>query len=206
MSGDEDAVGLVRHHRWAKIEVQQDRLEEDGCRAIIDLDKTKREEVLQLLRDGRTGKLLYAFLLVDPKRKRKLFEDFRAVLAKIETRGGIIKDVFTGLDNTDKARRAALLDVVRGQARRHLQGAKWAEEPMRHKPGRRPQEFTAEQLAAAKAIWRDRIEYPTWKATDDALKQIKSKKDKPFTRARAHRLWGHRQPKPKKRRGEATDD
>jgi hypothetical protein len=199
MSVDDDAVGLVRHHRWAKVEVQQVRLKEDGCRAIIDLGTTKREEVLRLLRDGRTGKLLYAFLLVDPKRKRKLFEDFRAVLAKIEARGGVVKDVFTGLDNADKARRAALLDVVRGQARRHLQGAKWAEEPMRHKPGRRPQEFTAEQLAAAKAIWRDRIEYPTWKATDGALEQIRSKKDRPFTRHRAHDLWGPRQPKPKKR-------
>jgi hypothetical protein len=198
MSGDDDAVGLVRHHRWAKVEVQQDRLEEDGCRAIIDLDKTKREEVLQLLRDGRTGKLLYAFLLVDPKRKRKLFEDFRAVLVKIEARGGIIKDVFTGLDSADKVRRAAFLDVVRGQCRRHLQGAKWAEEVMRHKPGRKKVEFTAEQLAAAKAIWRDRIEYPTWKETDAALEEIVSAKGEPFKRSRAHRLWGPRQLKPKK--------
>jgi hypothetical protein len=198
MSGDDEAIGLVRVHRWATLDIQTKRLREDGCRAIIDLGSTKREEVLRLLRDGRTGKLLYAFLLVDPKRKRKLFEDFRAVLAKIEARDGIIKDVFTGLDNTDKARRAALLDVVRGQARRHLQGTKWAEEPMRHKPGRKPEEFTAEQIAAAKAIWRDRIEYPTWKATDDALEQIMSANDEPFKRSRAHRLWGPRQPKRKK--------
>jgi hypothetical protein len=198
MSGDDDAVGLVRHHRWTKIEVQQDRLKEDGCRAIIDLSKAKREEVLRLLRDGRTGKLLYAFLLVDPKRKRKLFEDFRAVLAKIETRGGIIKDVFTGLDNTDKARRAALLDVVRGQARRHLQGAKWHEEPVRHTPGRKKVEFTDVQLAAAKAIWRDRVEYPTWKAAKDALEQIKSAKGEKFTTDRARDLWKARGPKPRK--------
>jgi hypothetical protein len=192
MSGDDEAVGLVRHHRWAKIEVQQDRLKEDGCRAIIDLSKTKREEVLRLLRDGRTGKLLYAFLLVDPKRKRKLFDDFRAVLAKIEARGGVIKDVATGLDSADKSRRAAFFDVVRGQCRRHLQGDKWAEEPMRHTPGRKKVEFTPEQIAAAKAIWRDLVEYPTWKAAKDALEQIKTAKDEKFTTDRARRLWKHR--------------
>jgi hypothetical protein len=198
MSVDDDAVGLVRYHRWAKVEVQQARLKEDGCRAIIDLSSTKREEVLRLLRDGRTGKLLYAFLLVDPKRKRKLFEDFRAVLAKIEARGGIIKDVFTGLDSADKARRAAFLDVVRGQCRRHLQGDKWAEEPMRHTPGRKKVEFTAEQTAAAKAIWRDLVEYPTWVDARAALAKIKTEKDEPFTTDRARRLWKQRQPKRRK--------
>lgn len=199
MDVDEDAIGLVRAHRWANIDVQTKMLKADGCRAIIDLGKTNRAEVLRLLRDGRTGKLPYAFLLVDPKRKRKLFDDFRAVLAKIEERGGFVKDVFTGLDNTDKARRVALLDVVRGQARRHLQGAKWAEEPMRHRPGRKPQDFSEAQFVAAKAIWRDRIEYPTWKATDAALAEIRSAKDKPFTRYRARDKWGPRQSKPKKR-------
>jgi hypothetical protein len=195
MSVDDDAVGLVRHHRWAKVEFQQARLKEDGCRGIIDLDKTKREEVLRLLRDGRMGKLLYAFLLANPKRTRKVYEDFRDTLAKIEARGGSIKDVSTGLDTTDKTRRTALLDVVRGQARRHLQGAKSVENGRNHKPGRKKQDYTPEQLTEAKAIWRDLVEYPTWPAAREALKQIKSTKGVPFSTDRARRLWKLRKPR-----------
>jgi hypothetical protein len=195
MAVDDDAIGLVRAHRWAKIDVQVQRLMADGCKTVLDLDKAKREEVLRLLRDGRMGKLLYAFLLANPKRTRKVYEDFRGTLAKIETRGGSIKDVSTGLDTTDKTKRTALLDVVRGQARRHYQGAKSAENGKNHKPGRKQQDYTREQLTAAKAIWRDLVEYPTWPAARAALKQIVSAKGVPFTTDRARRLWKLRKPR-----------
>jgi hypothetical protein len=195
MAVDDDAIGLVRAHRWANIDVQTRHLRADGCRGIINLDKVSRAEVLRLLRDGRMGKLLYAVFLADPRRKRKVYEDFRDTLAKIETRGGIVKDVSTGLDSADKTKRTALLDVVRGQVRRHLQGAKSAENGRNHKPGRKLVQFSREQIAAAKAIWRDLIEYPTWEAADAALERIVSAKGEKFTRWRARRLWGQRQPK-----------
>jgi hypothetical protein len=198
MAVDDDAIGLVRAHRWAKVDVQTERLRKDGCRAILDLDTLKRPDLLRLLRDGRVGKLLFAFLLIDPKRKRKLYEDFAAMLAKIGTQGGVIKDVSTGLDSSDNARATVLKDVVRGQIRRHKQGAKWAENEVLHKPGRKLVEFSNEQLAAAKAIWRDLVEYPTWEAADAALDEIRSAKDEPFTRYRARKLWGQRQPKRRK--------
>jgi hypothetical protein len=149
MAVDDDAIGLVRAHRWAKVDVQTERLRKDGCRAVLDLDTLKRSDLLRLLRDGRVAKLLFAFLLIDPKRKRKLYEDFAAMLAKIEAQKGIIKDVSTGLDTADKARAIALKDVVRGQIRRHKQGAKSAENGTQHKPGRKKGEFAPEQMIAA---------------------------------------------------------
>ena len=36
--GTEDAIGVVRKHRWASLDVQRQRLQEDGCRVIVDLD------------------------------------------------------------------------------------------------------------------------------------------------------------------------
>jgi hypothetical protein len=180
----------VRAHRWAKIDIQVQRLRADGCKTVLDLDKTKREEVLRLLRDGRIGKLLYAFLLANPKRTRKVYEDFRDALAKIEARGGSIKDVSTGLDTADKVKRTALLDVVRGQARRHYQGAKSAENGTQHKPGRKLVEFTPAQMQAAYRIWRDMVEYPTWKMKAAALREIVNDKGEEFTEYRARKEWG----------------
>jgi hypothetical protein len=144
------------------------------------------------------AKLLYAFLLIDPTRQRKLYDDFHMVLNRISAQGGIIKDVSTGLDSSDKARATVLKDVVRGQIRRHKQGAQWAENEVLHKPGRKLVEFTKEQTAAAKAVWRDLVEYPTWADADTALDEIRSRDGRPFTRWRARRLWGQRQPKRKR--------
>jgi hypothetical protein len=191
MAVDDDAIGLVRQHRWADVELQRARLEDAGCKTIIDLGETKREDALRLIRDKWVGKLVYAFLLADPRR-RHLVADFRAALAKIEDRGGVIKDLSTGLDTADKSKRIGLLAVVKDQIRRSQQGKRSAINGTKNPPGRQLVKFTPEQYREAKAIWRDTIDYPTWEDAEKALRQISSAKGEEFTPIRAVRKWGKR--------------
>lgn len=173
---------------------QAKALKAAGCSQIIDLDQHKRDDVLRLARDGRVLVLPYAFLLASPTRKRAMMADFEKALAEIERRGGLVRDLHTGLENS-KAFRPAFLAVVKDQIRRNLQGAKSAANGTKHKPGRQRREFSGDQLRQAKAIWRDLIEHPRWEDARAALEQIKTAKGEEFTMARAHKLWGPRERK-----------
>src|SRR5687767_6008472 len=112
----EDAIGVVRAHRWATLEEQRARLKSDGVRAIIDLGTTPRDELLVGLRDGAgtVVKLAYAFLLTDPnKGAKRALTDYRAFAcmmarlphehtrpggAKVRSvKVGHVKDLETGL-------------------------------------------------------------------------------------------------------------
>lgn len=190
MSVDNDLVGLTRTHRWMRTG-QAKALRDAGCSHVIDLDDHKLSDVLRLARGGRVFVLVYAFLLLPPKRTVPAYE---RALEQIEAKGGAVKDLHTGLVSSDEPRKTAFKAVVRDQIARDRQGAK-AGAIGRANRGRQHRVFTAQQIRDAKAIWRDRIEYPTWDATNDALKQIKTEKGEPFTRARAHRLWGARESK-----------
>jgi hypothetical protein len=197
MSVEEYAIGLVRPHRWASVEVQTARLKADGCQAIYDAKELKREGLVRIICAGRVVKLLYAFLLADP-RKRKMIEDFRGVLAAIEKRGGVVKDVSTGLDTADKSKWIGLMAVVKDQIRRHQQGKRSALNGTKNPPGRQLVHFTQAQYKEAKAIWRDPIEYPTWASAKSALESITTEKGEKFTTIRAVRKWGKRPKAPRK--------
>lgn len=190
MSVDNDFVGLARAHRWMRTG-QAKVLREAGCSQVIDLDDHKLSDVLRLARSGRVFVLAYAFLLLPPKRTVPAYE---RALEQIEAKGGAVKDLHTGLVSNDEPRKTAFRAVVRDQIARDRQGAK-AGAIGRANRGRQLKKFSPQQYTAAKAIWRDLIEYPTWEACDAALAAIKTEKGEPFTRARAHRKWRGRVPK-----------
>ena len=65
--GQEDAIGVMRKHRWASLDVQRQRLKEDGCRVIVDLGETPRDWLLTAIRERTIIKTAYACLLTAGK-------------------------------------------------------------------------------------------------------------------------------------------
>jgi hypothetical protein len=197
MDADDDAIGLVRAHRWMGVTAQARRLKEAGCKRIFDLDKEARAD-MERIAGRRRALLVYAFLLASPDKTRGMWADFTASLERIEKRQGVVVDVGTGLDST-KEKRAAFLDVVRGQVRRHNQGEKSGENHPPGTPGRQQDKFSAGDRRLARDIWKDANTYPTWDSTRPALARLKATNTgRPFTVERAYKLWGARpRPKPK---------
>lgn len=198
---DLDAIGLVRDHRWLGAAEQAKRLEADGCRVVLALDDTRkmrqatREDVEKFARKGTTFKLVHAFLLADPRKRRKvgMKADFCAWLKRLVDKGGaVLKDVDMGL--TTERHRKAIVAVADDMIARHCQGYRSAANGKVQR-GRQLVEFDAKQLAAAKAIWRDTVEYPTWHDARTALAAIKSAKGEKFTTDRARKLWQSRKSK-----------
>jgi hypothetical protein len=191
MPVDDDAIGLVRAHRWASATAQTRRLKEAGCSRIFDLDKQARAD-MEKIAGRRRALLVYAFLLANPDKTRGMWADFLASLKRIEARQGVVVDVSTGLDST-KERRAAFLDVVRGQVRRHNQGERPEEPGPKGRPGRKGDKYSRGDWRLARTIWEDVKTYPTWDAAADALARIKAENTKrPFTKERAYLKWGAR--------------
>lgn len=186
----EDAIGVVREHRWASADAQAKRLREDGCAGIISLGggtkltQGSRADIQRMATKGRTFKLLWAFLLADPKKGTAgaMVRDLSKAIDALRERGAHIKDVETGL-TTEKHRRA-LMAVARDMIGRSRQGHKSALNGERRK-GRPLVAFTGDQLRDAKAIWRNWKDYPTWDAVADALPEN-------FNVHRAYKLWGKR--------------
>jgi hypothetical protein len=187
----DDTIGVVSKHRWASAEEQRKRLEEDGCRVIIDLAKVDREYLLKAVRGNTVVKLLYAFLLAKGRDSaRALMADYKAFSEKLAKlpRGcsGYIKDVDTGLVADTAGTRRAMLALVKHQIARHRQGAKSAEIGKR---GREALVLTDLQLAKGEAIWRNVRKHPTW---EDVEVELQKQINKRITRWRAHREWGPR--------------
>ena len=128
----EDAIGVVRAHRWATLEEQRSRLKTDGVRTIIDLGTTPRDHLLRSIRDGAgtVFKLAYAFLLTDPnKGAQRALADYKSFACKIAklaheytkpggakvkaTVHGYVKDLDTGLVASTPGTRKAMLAVVK---------------------------------------------------------------------------------------------
>ncbi len=187
----DDTIGVVSKHRWASVEVQRARLQEDGCRIIIDLASVDREYLLTTVREGTVVKVLYAFLLAKGRDSaRALMADYKAFSEKLARlpRGssGFIKDVDSGFVADTPGARRAMLAIVKHQIARHRQGAKSVENGMR---GPVALVLNDLQLAKGEAIWRNVRRYPEWR---DAETELKKQIDKRMTRWRAHREWGPR--------------
>jgi hypothetical protein len=189
----EDTIGIVKAHRWATVWEQARRLEDDGCRIIVSLGGGKpikqisRDELSTLTRPGTVIKLLWLFLLADLDKRpaHAVKTDLTKWMHRlIEGRGGIIKDVDTGLLTSNPQHRKAIVAVADDMIARHKQGKKSATNSEARR-GRPLVTFTDAQLKEAKAIWRNCKDYPTWEDAEEAFP------DK-FTTARAHRLWGAR--------------
>ena len=190
----EDAIGVVRKHRWAPLDVQRQRLQDDGCRVIVDLDKTERDWLFTAIRERTTIKALHACFLTARRGVRAGLTDYAAFADKIAKlpRGcvGVIKDLDTGLIADSPGTRKAMLSVVREQLMRSHRGLAASESARR---GPKAVVLTELQKARAEAIWRNVSRYPTW---DDAERALQEQVHESFTRWRANRMWpGDRKPK-----------
>lgn len=195
MTEKADKIGVTRQHRWMSADKQAELLRHrnrkvlslgGGAEMQIDL-----EGLVTLARDGTVIEFVHAFLLADPKRKRTaggMKADFRAALVKLEKRGAVVVDVDAGI--CSRKHRRAMLALVDSDIGRSNQGAKSATNGARSK-GRPTYEPTKAEKDAAKAIWRDLIDYPEWA---DADKAIRREVNKLFTAFRAYELWGGRKP------------
>jgi len=186
--GTEDAIGVVRKHRWATLHEQRERLEEDGCRVIVDLDKTPRDWLCTAIRERTVIKAAYACLLT-PRQSVRMgltdFVKFQARIAKLP-RGcvGVVKDLDTGLIADSPGTRKAMLSVVREQLMRSARGLAAVESAARR--GRKEMKLSKLQEAAAKAIWFNTRDYPEW---GDAELALQEQIHEDFTRWRANRMW-----------------
>ena len=74
---NEDKIGVARDHRWCRLAEQKRQLLAAGCRAVLELTNDPHkgghtvDDVYKLARDGRTFVLVHAFLLADPRSKRR---------------------------------------------------------------------------------------------------------------------------------------
>jgi hypothetical protein len=190
----EDAIGVVRKHRWATLDAQRRQLQEDGCRVIVDLDATPRDWLFTAIRERTVIKAAYACLLAARQSVRMGLADFIKFQAKIAKlpRGcvGVVKDLDTGLIADSPGTRKAMLSVVREQLMRSARGLAAVESAARR--GRKEMKLTELQEAEAKAIWFNTRDYPEW---DDAELALQEQIHEDFTKWRANRMW------PGKRKG-----
>lgn len=199
----EDVIGVVREHRWIPATSQERRLR--NCRAVLSLGGGKysapatRQELVRLVRPGTRVRLVHAFLLAEPSarnRKGGMMADLEAIWERLtEGCGGTIEDLELGTDTSTPTRRMGLLAAAKAQLGKSLQGAKSAANGKRTK-GRQLVEFTKEQEAEAKRIWRDTVEYPhEFEDAAPALAKIVNDKGEKFTTYRARNLWKARKSK-----------
>lgn len=187
----EDVVGVVRKHRWASVDVQTEKLQADGCKRILDLNKIERSQLVAMVRERTVIKVLYAFLIADQRKKgvnRMLadYQKFTDHLANLPRKcRGSIMDLDSGFLAETPAQRRAMLAVVRGQIASHLKNAK----SVRNLPrGGQVKVFTTEQIDTARQIWENVRRYPTWEAAEAAFNE----RVPGFTKWRANRDFGKR--------------
>jgi hypothetical protein len=184
MPVDDDAIGLVREHRWLSAKAQTKQLREAGCIKIFDLDTQDRADMERLV-GRRVVRLVYAFLLANPERTRGMLADLTGVLERIKARGGIVVDLDSRLDSETNP--AAFKAVVADQVRRHNQGE--ASNARKGKPGRKKREFSRGQYRLAHDIWADVKNYPNDDAVKAGLAKIKASDGVGFSYTRAFRKW-----------------
>ena len=190
----EDAIGVTCEHRWMATAEQVRLLGADGCRIIVSLDGAgKRKQVTlaqlaQLVRPDTVVKLVHAFLLCKPDKRRAptLKAAFAsAVQLIVDKRKGALKDVDAGLTTAKPGHRKALAALANEQIGRSRQGLAVVETNKRRR-GRSELKLSDLQKAAAKAIWFNTRDYRGW---DDAELALQEQVHEDFTRWRANRMW-----------------
>lgn len=174
-------------------------LEVAGCRVIASLDGGKkvmhieRDDLRKMARRGTVVKVVRYFLLANLKKRgvAAIRADLDAFAGMLIKGGVIIEDVETGLSSSNEAQFRAMKALAYEHIARHCQGAKNASLNAA-KRGRPLADFNEDQSKAAKAIWRNTKDYPTWDAAEVELEKIVDADGNVFTTARAHRLWGRR--------------
>lgn len=182
-----DVIGYIRVvlPRYAK-KGQADAMAAHNVERVLTEGKGfdgKRDDLLRMVRRGTTVAILHVFLLADPRRARKrggARADLWAAIDAIESHGGTIWELYTGLRSDNKYGRDAMMrDAVEALARgRHKRSAA-------DKRGRPVRAFTPAETEQARAAWHNR-KIKTWAA-------VKEKFPPGFTVARAYKLWGPRE-------------
>lgn len=199
MTDVQDKIGVIRHHRWLSA-TEQDRILRPRCRAVVSLGGGKakliaREDLERLVRPDTIIELAQAFLLADLKARKKpggMKADYTKIVSRIMKRGGVVSDIGSGLTTESEGHRKAMEALAFEQISRSNRGLKSALNGARSKGRPRPN-FTAEQLASAKAIWRNIMDYPTWGEAQKALANLEAANNGDvFTPFRANKLWGPR--------------
>lgn len=187
---DSDALGVTRWHRRFTVPGQEARLRDDGCRKIIEIGskrgKYSFDDLERLIRPGTVVKLVHTFLLADPTAARRVGgkrKNLLDAMARIEKRGGTIKDVDSGLTTANSEHRYALVALACDQLARDGKGIRSRANGMVRK-GRPVRTWTPEQWAQAKSAWESR-KLKTW---DD----VKAMLPKGMSLWRAYRAFGAR--------------
>lgn len=139
-------------------------------------------DLLRMVRPDTTVAIQHAFLLADPKTRRKrggTRASFWKAFDAIEQRGGVIWELYTGLksdtrEGRDAMTRAAVETLARG---RHKTRAS-------DKRGRPKKTFPAADLTKAKALWESR-KLKTWADVEAKLPDGMTPRD-------CWNLWGSR--------------
>ena len=190
----EDAIGVTFEHRWVATAQQVRRLEEAGCRIVVSLDGVGKRrqvtvaELAQLVRPGTVVKLVHAFFLAKPDKRRAatLKAAFAsAVQLIVDKRKGAVKDLDAGITTAKPGHRKALVALANEQIGRSRQGLAVTETNKRRR-GRVELQLSPQQEVVAKGIWRNTVDYPGW---DDAEAALREQVHPEFTKWRANRLW-----------------
>lgn len=190
----EDAIGVIRKHRWMQNDVQTEKLKADGCRVVVNLDKTDRDQLVRMIRERTVIKAVYAFFLVDPRKRGviRMTNDYSKLVEKLANLPrdchAYIKDVDSGFLAETPPQRKAMLAVVQAQCAKHHKGAKSATNLPR---GGQPKVFSEAQYIKAELAWRNTSRYPEW----EHVTRYYDEEIPGFTIWRAHKMWGPRQTK-----------
>lgn len=154
----EDKLGVARDHRWMKLAEQKRQLEADGCRAVLELTNDPHkgghtvDDLYKLARPGRLFTLVHIFLLAEPRAKRLkggMKANLLKVLDEIAKRGGVVKDMETGLTTATKEHRKAIVAVAHSHISRSNRGLRSALNG--HKSRGRPKSWT--DPAVRQVLW-----------------------------------------------------
>lgn len=179
---DKSQIGMVCKSPSIRPETQEAALRKAGAEWIVVLGRvipTSWRDVVNAVREGDTV-YIYGLALVPTKRgedELKPTDQVREFLIEVHERGGTVVEVSTGRKSTDRAHRKAMTaDAVKGLKRGNRS-------PRTGKTRGRPKlEWSADDVAKAKAVWFSR---------DYASNVIASKYlPKGITAKRAWQLFG----------------
>ena len=203
MSAD-DAFAVVREHRWISADDQAEMLRATKPKAVWSLDGGTKLAKCRLIdldkwsaAPGRVFRVVHLFLLVEPARNTPVMREGLKTLVHnlVDKRGAVIEELDSGLSTAHPGQRRTMVLAAREMIRASCQGAKSALNGRRMR-GRQLVEFTREQFAQAKTIWRDTVEYPHEdNDAAPALAKIRARAGEPFTKYRARALWKSRKSK-----------
>jgi hypothetical protein len=133
------------------------------------------DDLAKLVRPGTVVQLMYAFLLVDPRKKRArggLKAEFEKVLsALVDKRKAVVSDVLTGLTTETPAKRLALIAAVHDQIARSNRGL-WSAENGARSRGRPPAWAAPSDRQIIWEEWHSTLHRTNGQAADAASKRL----------------------------------